>query len=849
MKVSLNWIKEFTDVDLPIDELVEKIGNQLGAVEQVTDLGKRYQGIIVAKVIDCQPHPDADKLHICKIDDGNKLKDIERDDKGYIQVVCGATNARKDLLVVFVPPGTLVPDTIDHDPLTIEIREIRGVKSNGMLASYRELAISNDHEGIVELDPNDAKPGDGFADVFKLNDHIITIENKMFTHRPDCFGQLGIAREISGICRQSFTSPDWYKQSAPLPIESNEELPLRVENNLPELVPRFMAVVLSVKENGPSPIWLQTYLSRVGVRPVNTIVDITNYMMCVTGQPQHAYDYDKLKQQDGDNADTACLIVRSPNDGETITALNGKQYSPRPEAIGIASATKLVGIGGVIGGADTEVDSTTKRIVLECASFDMNSIRRTAMENGISTDAVTCYSKGQSPLQNNRVLNETINMLGRLLGVKLSSKIIDLISPNLPIEADTMHPPLTDSTEEINRQLGLDLDKNSMKNLLQNVEFKITDMDSNNFQLTAPFWRTDIEITEDVTEEVGRLWGYDKLNISLPKRNLNPPNKDPLLDMKANLRKLLSAAGANELLTYSFIHGNLMKKVGQDPAKAFQIKNALSPDLQYYRLSLLPSLLDKIYPNIRSGSKDFVIFEINPAHNKEAIDGETKLPIEYQRLGLVVTADNKFAEQHYHGAAYFQSKKFLQYLFNALGIKATFEAVSPETTDLAEFKNDLVLYDANRTAVIHASDGKILGLIGELNANVKDNLKLPNFVAGFEINIAQLGALQAPQAAYHQLSRFPSIQQDICLRVPSTVAYAELYAVIAAAMEQNQDLSLWHKIDSVDIYQPKDDDKVKQVTFHITIGSYQRTLTDKLAESVISDIVKAAGDNCGAIQI
>jgi phenylalanyl-tRNA synthetase beta chain len=849
MKVSLNWLKEFTKIELSIDDLVEKIGSQLGAIEQVNNLSEQYKGIIVAKVIDSQPHPNAEKLHVCKIDDGNKVKDVDRDENGFIQVICGASNVRENLTVVFIPPGATVPDTFNREPLVISVREIRGIKSNGMLASYRELALSNDHEGIVELDSDDAKPGDDFASKFNLNDYIINIENKMFTHRPDCFGHIGIAREITGIYHQSFTSPEWYLQPSQLSVEKGEDLPLNVENKLPDLVPRFMVVALTVKDNGSSPIWLQSCLSRIGVRPVNTIVDITNYMMCATGQPLHAYDYDKLRNQDEDNSNIANLIVRSPKDGEQIIALNGKTYLPSQQAIGIASATKLVGIGGVIGGAETEVDETTKRIVLECANFDMNSIRRTAMDNGIFTDAVMCYTKGQSPLQNNRVLNETINMFGRLLDAKLCSKIIDLVSPNVPIEADTIHPPQIINLELINQRLGLELSKSDAINLLRNVEFAINELEDKTFQVTTPFWRTDIEITEDIIEEIGRLWGYDSLPLILPKRDLKPVTINSLLHTKSSIRNLLSAAGANELLTYSFVHGNLMKKVGQDTERAFQLQNAISPDLQYYRLSILPGLLEKVYPNIRAGNKEFVIFELNPVHTNKLIDNTDNLPIECQHLGLIVTADNKYADLNYHGAAYYQAKKYLQYLLDSFNIKVSFEKLVPSNQDLTSITDTQSLFEPSRSAVIKSDENETIGVVGEFKNSVRNNLKLPNYIAGFEIDISRLSNIQARQVVYRSLSRFPSIQHDICLRVADTVAYAEVYEAINTALVNNQDSSLWYEVTPVDIYQSSDKGDVKQITFHITIGSYQRTLTENVAETILDDIAKAANQACGAQRI
>jgi phenylalanyl-tRNA synthetase beta chain len=316
MKVSRNWIQQYLDFDLPSnDELVKKIGAQLGAVEEVRDLSEQYKGIVIAKVVSCKPHPNADKLKLCLIDDGNTVASVERNTDGYVQVVCGAPNAAEGLFVAWLPPGATVPSTAhDQEPFRLEAREIRGEKSNGMLASAKELAIGDSHDGILILDvqytseskkpatdvsfsealtnyittPN-IKPGDDFAKTYKLDDTIIEIENKMFTHRPDCFGMLGVAREIAGILGHEFRSPDIYRKPKTVPGEDTSKS-LIIHNELPELVPRFVAQVFDNVRIGPSPVWMQTMLSRVGIRPISNIVDITNYFMVLTGQPLHAYD-------------------------------------------------------------------------------------------------------------------------------------------------------------------------------------------------------------------------------------------------------------------------------------------------------------------------------------------------------------------------------------------------------------------------------------------------------------------------------------------------------------------------------------------------------------------------------
>jgi len=242
MKVSLNEIRRLgydNVVALPVDELAGKIGSQLGAIEDIEDLGAKYQGVVVARVVSCEDHPNADRLHVCMVDDGGVVENIERDKNGYVQVVCGAPNVHAEMLVAWLPPGATVPETYHHEaPFVLDARELRGVVSNGMLASPKALALSDDHAGILEIDV-EAKPGDAFAKVYQLDDYIIDIENKMFTHRPDCFGLLGVARELAGIQQKSFKSPDWYLR--PAMIEAASDLGLQVENELPDVVPRDVA--------------------------------------------------------------------------------------------------------------------------------------------------------------------------------------------------------------------------------------------------------------------------------------------------------------------------------------------------------------------------------------------------------------------------------------------------------------------------------------------------------------------------------------------------------------------------------------------------------------------------------
>ncbi len=834
MKASLRWMqwygKDSQALHAPIDELVQKIGAQLGAIEEIENLGEKYQGIVVAKVVSVKDHPNADRLHVCMIDDGEAVKDVSRDENGLVQVVCGAPNVREGMFVAWLPPKSVVPETVGKEPFVLEARDLRGVVSNGMLASAKELALGTDHAGILMLNPHDAKPGDDFAKTYRLDDYIIDIENKMFTHRPDLFGELGIAREIAGILHQPFTSPEWYKTALASPIERADNrfsLPLEVSNEIPELVPRFMAVPLTIGWLGPSTAWLQTYLARVGLRPINNVVDITNYMMMLSAQPLHAYDYDKVKALSGGNK--AVLTVRHPRPGEKLKLLNGKEIEPRPEAIMIATDKQLVGIGGVMGGADTEVDENTKNIILECGTFDMYSIRRTSMAHGLFTDAVTRFNKGQSPLQNDKIVGETLRLYGQLAQAKQAG---DTVDDNHVGDRAYVHPPVTVTTAFINERLGLELSAEDMKRLLENVECSVA-VEGDNLTVTAPFWRTDIELREDVVEEVGRLYGFDKLPLDLPLRVIDPAKKDALLELKSHVRDTLSRAGANEVLTYTFVHGNLLDKVGQDKAHAFRVSNAISPDLQYYRLSLSPSLLDLVHANAKAGYDAFALFELGKAHYRGEMDhDDPNVPNEDNHLALVLAYGDR---QKPAGAPYYYVRKYLGQLLDLrAGVLLPLTEFDLSTDEWG--RQFTAAYEPTRSAVI-VKDEQIWGVVGEFKASVRRALKLPDFSAGFEVH---MGILAEGQTAYRPLPRFPKVEQDICLKVPAATTYERVYDFVWKQIQAGKQEQTLVMLSPVDIYQRDDDKDHKQITLRLSIASYERTLTDEEVARLLDGVAAKA---------
>jgi len=847
MKVSLNLIKQLINFELPpVDELVARVNQQLGGVEAVIDLNAKYGGARIVRVVECAKHPNADRLSVAKIDDGGVVADVPRDENGLVQVVCGAPNVHADMWAIWLPPKSMVPASFDDDePFVLDARPLRGVLSQGMLAAADELDIGTDHEGIVEIHEHDVPAGveltagARFAEMFGLDDYVLDIENKMFTHRPDCFGQLGVAREIAGIFNEQFTSPEWYKSEQK--FAEAEGLELTVTNDAPELVPRFMAVAIRNVTVQPSPLWLQCQLVAMGGKPINNIVDATNYMMLLTAQPTHAYDYDKLRGHK--------LEARMARDGEKVSLLNGKEYELTSDDIVIADGEGVIGLAGIMGGTDTEVSSDTKNIVLECANFDMYALRRTAMRHGIFTDALTRFNKGQSPLQNAAVLKQLMSMVGgvqasevfdkrndRLMAMQHDSRVTFGSAGKETISIfdwGAVTGVLVLESTFVNERLGTEFSPQEICRILKNVEIKAHEEPEPNtpyqFEVIAPFWRTDLELPEDIVEEVGRLYGFDKLPRQLPMRSIKPAPRNPRRQLKQAIRQSLSRAGANEVLTYSFVHERVLKNAEQDPSRAYRLSNALSPDLQYYRTSVLPSLLDKVHANIKAGHDEFMLFEIGKIHDKELPLTDENLPSEQTFVDGVYASKKPRA-----GGPFYKARKLVDRLLADINVEADFVKIVESGADMP------APFDGQRSAWIVAKNGDKLGIVGELSQTVRRNFKLPDYTAAFSLDIEKLQVCltENREHNYRSLSRFPSISQDISLRSSVEISHDELLRAVRQCLDGPENLHC--QIQTLGIYQPKDDAAIKTTTFRLTFTSYQQTLTDAEVKPIMDNIATAA---------
>lgn len=829
MIISVSWLKEHTDIDLPVDDLAKLIGARLVEIEETIDVSAKYKNVVVARVAECKKMEDSDHLNIVKLDDGGVVQNVERDENGYVQVVCGAPNVHEGLHVAWLPPGTTVPETIGtSDPFALEARRLRGVMSSGMIASPRELDLFDDHEGILEVG-GDVQPGSSFADTFKLGDTLLDIENKSLTHRPDTFGVIGFAREVAGIQGKQFSTPDWLKNPSPDFGEAASDYPApKVTIDTPELSGRYQGVIVSnIDGKAKAPLQVQTYLGRVGMRPISAVVDVTNYLMLETGQPLHAFDYDKLAAINNGIVD---IHVRGGREGEKLGLLDGRTIELTPEDIVIANGETAVALAGAMGGAATEVDETTTTIFLESATFNLYNLRATQMRHGIFSEAITRFTKGQPAELTAPVLAKALQMLDDFMSAKQASAVVE----DYPGKAAVS--PVEVSADTISQTLGLALSPADVQTTLQNVEFSV-ETHGDTLRIAPPFWRSDIHIPEDIIEEVGRLRGFDSIEPTLPQRDFTAVSPSDFDTLRAKVRTHLDRAGANEVLTYSFVHGDLLEKAGQKRENSYRITNSISPDLQYYRQSLTPSLLSRVHANIKQGFDKFALNELNKVHPKTHGLTDEGVPGEVDMIALVLTH-----KKPQKSAPYYHARKMLDYMAASLGLELQYEPIEKDpgypVTAPFEYRRAALVTDVKTDT--------FLGIIGEYKKSVIKAFKLPDFTAGFEIGTLPLfNATQKLAPAYTPLSRYPGTERDICFQVSAKVTYRQIITAAKQALE-SEDLET--AIEPVDIYQNGGSD-TKNITIRVRLTSHQKTLTGEAANAVVDKVISRVADATDAVSI
>lgn len=831
MIVSINWLKKFTNISVSNDELATLIGARLVEIEEVIDLEEKYKDVVVAKVVECEKLEGSDHLNVTKLDDGGAIQDIERDENGLVQVVCGAPNIRAGFLVAWLPPRSVVPETFGtKEPFVLGSRNLRGVMSNGMIASATELDLFDDHSGILEITA-DITPGTSFTDAYELNDSLLDIENKSLTHRPDTFGIVGFAREVAGITGEAFHTPDWLTNTEPeFSHTSEQSLPLTVAIDNPELSSRYQAILLTGADaKKQSPLDIQTYLARVSVRPINAVVDVTNYLMMLTGQPLHAFDYDKVVAVGG----SADIYVRAGKEKETLELLDGRTIELTPEDIVIAAGDTAIGLAGAMGGRSTEVDENTKTIILESATFNLYNLRATQMRHGIFSEAITRFTKGQPAELTAPVLKRASELLEEYTGGKVASDVFEAYPRKAEYETISL------TSKKVNAVLGSDYTAEDMLDTLKNVEFDVsmTDEDGGTLHVKAPYWRADIHIDEDIIEEIGRLNGFDNVTPRLAKRDFTAIMLTEIDELKAKIRKTLVRGGANEVLTYSFVHGNVLKNANQKVEDSYRITNSISPDLQYYRQTLTPSLLGLVHPNIKAGFDEFAVFELNKAHNKVHGLNEENIPGELNMLALTVSHKKAQGDSPFYAA-----KRIVDFLALSLGLELVYEPVESEpgypVTALFEYRRSAMVTDK--------ASGTFLGIVGEYKKSVSKNFKLPEYSSGFEVGVdALLTAVSQKKSSYKPLSRYPSTERDICFQVNENVPYAQIVTSVNEVLAQTD---IETTVSPVDVYAPSEG-ALKNVTIRIKLTSHDKTLTGDEVTGLINTVIDATSQATGATVI
>lgn len=779
MKISLNWIKKYVDIKISDDELIRLIGARLVEVEGVIDETHKYDNIYIVRVEKAEKIPDT-HLTLCQINVGEvEFPKVDKNDDGLVQVVCGAPNVHEGMLAVWIAPGAVVPASVHEDaPFVIGKRKMLGkYESNGMLAGADELDFDNRHEKIAEIDPKKAKPGDALADVFALNDKILEIENKSLTHRPDCFGVIGFAREIAGILGQKFVEPEFLHSEMVFPegflMEEKDGLAsrgvqLEIEVADAELCPRYTGAVVKVTDATAEEKYLgemQVTIAKSGMMSVSRIVDITNYLMLLTGQPLHAFDYDKFLVVGGD--DKAKIVVRTAKDGEKLELLDGKTIECVNSDILITSRGVPVALAGAMGGKNTEVDENTKNILLESATFSLYHLRKTQMAHGIFTEAITRFTKGVPMSGTFNVLAEAVKEMNAK-PIELRDKVC------VPFVVNTVEVSMGD----INGLLGTEYSKDLAVKTLENVGFRIVDK-KDGLEITAPVWRTDIHIKEDIVEEVGRLLGYENIEPTLPLHRTAGPNR--MWELKKQIREAMRRFGANETLTYSFVAGRLLEKSGQDPNNSYKIVNSISPELQYVRQSIVPSLLDKSYMNQKLPVDKFAMYEINQVYQKEwGMNGEN-VPAGRMQMGLVI------AERKGTGTAYYKAKRYAEEILKELQVSVKFLPLKGNDAAGKPF-------EPKRSANIVTEEGEVIGIVGEFKNSVRNGFKLAPYLAGFELYIDDILTIANTKKKIY----FGEVEKRD-LTVKTTATYADVFDKIQEILKANKVVA---NVKPISIYQP-----------------------------------------------
>lgn len=786
MKVSISWLKEYVPIHMAVSDLAEALTMAGLEVEAVTDRYACLETVVVGQVKEALPHPQADRLKLCRVDRGDAI----------VQVVCGAPNVATGMKVPLALVGTLLPNG-----LQLEESVIRGERSEGMLCSAIELDMGPDGSGLMVLD-GALTPGTPLKTALGLEDAILEIG--LTPNRPDCLSMLGVAREIAAIQGEKMTPPEFHLPAAEGDIRAFTSVTIEA----PDHCPRYSARLLEDLTVGPSPYWLQQRLRSVGVRPINNLVDVTNFVMLETGQPLHAFDFDHLAENR--------ILVRTATEGEPFTTLDQKERRLSDHMLMICDGEKPVAVGGVMGGLNSEIEETTTRVLIESACFDPISIRRTSKALGLSTDASHRFERGVDPDGTLFALNRAAGLMGELGRGRLVNGVID------EDFRPSARPVLALNVDATNNLLGTDLDRDRMAALLESIEFNAQAVGDAELQVNVPSFRVDVTRPQDLMEEVARLSGYDRIPTTFPALPSQGTVPSPMMVLRNQIRDILSGFGFSETINYSFIGADACDRMqldADDPRRRHvALLNPISEDLAVMRTSLVPGMLDAAQRNISRQQNELRLFEIGKVFFPQP---DALLPQEKEMLVVFWTGPANKTAWHSRERAcdFFDIKGTVEGLALVLGIfDLSFMALPDEQCR--------TLRAGHTAQILH--DQQVLGIVGELNPAVVNryDLKQPAFIA--ELDIERLARLLPGIKQMAPIPRFPSTTRDITVIVDKEVESGRLLEKVAQFGETLvEDLYLFDVFAGDPIPMGK-----KSVSFRVVYRSAERTLDDETVNTI-----------------
>lgn len=792
MIVSLSWLEDYVSIQMDVSSLADALTMVGLEVEAVWDRYTYLNTVVVGKIDNVSPHPKADKLTICKVNTGDRQLDI----------VCGAPNARKGMLAPLAFPGTVLPNG-----KILENSVIRGIKSEGMLCSENELALGNQTGGLMELHGN-FQPGTFLAKALSLSDHVMEIG--LTPNRPDCLSILGIAREIAAIQKTILKYPE-----CSLKDESSDVFHMTsVTINDPEHCPRYCARLLENIVVGHSPFWMQDRLLSVGLRPINAIVDITNFVMMETGQPLHAFDFDRLAQNR--------IVVRTATDKEVFTTLDGKKRELNSETLMICDGEKPVAIGGVMGGENSEIQMDTTRVLIESACFDPVSIRKTSKYLGLSTDASHRFERGVDPDGTLKALNRAASLMSDISGGHIVSGLID----EHPIQSGTKSIEL--DTAYANQVLGLSLNASHMQTLLESVGFLVQSADNRQLVVTPPSFRVDVSRPQDLMEEIARIYGYDKIPTTFPLIPAQRRIPSGQWDFRGQIKDLMQSLGFNEVINYSFMDEKACDLLELDTndkrRKVLPILNPLNEDMAVMRTCLIAGLLKAMHLNLSQQMKTLKIFEVG---NTFISQGNDCLPVENEYLAVLWTGSRNDHSMHMKDidCDFYDIKGAAEALLRSLEIQDVIFTKMPE--------NSCQYTKAGHSARI-LSEGKDIGLLGEVDPKVITAFDLKQKAFIFELDLSIMPSLTPKTKQFQPVPRFPAIYRDVTIIIDKHIESGEVVEMVRNANES--------LIESVLLYDLYEGDPIpkghKSITLRVTYRSAEKTLEDNDVTPVTEQIAK-----------